>query len=323
MKNYISKIWWFPLSFLLCHADLSATSWNEPWQEEIIREAQFFIKGQIIEHQTEQVKVQILTSFGPQTISGELDITNFYLLDLCSRSAGHGPNFEFLAEGDVAYFFLKKSEKGSYELPTPSSGFDKIEGDNVYATYRHSYHQALVTTAIYEETMQAIWNYYHNQDYNQEPILRFLRDQLSIAPAGLEESELTLFFKQHVALELIYHLRLDYEIDQIIPFLSSENFHAQISAVRALASSKSPQSLELLIELLKDSSTEDFCKTLAIEAIQKQEWKKHRKQLKRISRKLSNESTGFGGNLMDPRICTTMDPPKQAIYKLLGKKKRA
>ena len=171
--------------------------------------------------------------------------------------------------------------------------------------------------------MQAIWNYYHDLDYQREPILRFLRDQLSLAPAGLEESELTLFFKQHVALELIYHLRLDHEIDQIIPFLSSENFHAQVSAVRALASSKEAKSLELLIDLLKDSSTGDFCKTLAIETIQKKEWRQFRKQLQKIGRKLSDESTGFGGNLMDPRVCTTIDSPKQAIYKLLGKKKRA
>lgn len=318
MKRLLSLL----LLLIIQYQNLSGTAWHEPWQEEIIKEADSFVKGRIIDLNENEVKVEILEIFGGEHGFNELLITNFYLLDLCSKSAGHGPNFEYLDKDDLAYFFLKKNDENNYSIPTPTSGYAKIEEGEVYASYRHSYHQALISTKIYEESMLAIWNYYHGQDFDEEITLKYLEEQLSKEPAGLEENELMLFFKQHVALELIYHLRLDFEVDKIIPFLDSENFHAQVSAIRALKSSKDSKSVDLYLEVLKKTEIENFCKTLAIEALSIHNWQNHRKQLKKIRKKLSDEQTGFGGSIMDPRICTKMDSPKEAIDKLLGKKKK-
>jgi len=38
---------------------------------------------------------------------------------------------------------------------------------------------------------------------------------------------------------------------------------------------------------------------------------------------MSDEESGFGGNLMDPRVCTRFPSPKQAINELKNKVKRS
>ncbi|MEY3445024.1 MAG: hypothetical protein RLZZ519_3305, partial [Bacteroidota bacterium] len=89
----------------------------------VIREADYFVLAEVIsvdEHKG--AKIHIRQQFGGKALPETLKITNFYLLDLMSTSAGHGPEFH-LPEGGECYFFLKKNKKGEYCLPTPTTGF--------------------------------------------------------------------------------------------------------------------------------------------------------------------------------------------------------
>src|SRR5688572_22272508 len=132
-----------------------ATTWDEPWQEEVIKEADYFVLATIKSYDETSVTIEIIRSLGGKELKGILKITNFYLLHLCSRSGGHGPEFHFKGV-EKSYFFIKKNEKGEYCIATPTAGFANLNSGNVSAAYRHSYHQALVPVDIYEKTMTAI-----------------------------------------------------------------------------------------------------------------------------------------------------------------------
>lgn len=114
-------------------------------------------------------------------------MTNFYLLQLMSNSGRQGPELHF--DGiSKSYFFLKRNEKGEYYISTPTSGFDIVLDNNVHATYRHSYHQALVPIEYYEITMKAIFNNYHGLIYDTSNVKSFIENNLKLKPAGFRVS---------------------------------------------------------------------------------------------------------------------------------------
>lgn len=123
-----------------------ATTWDEPWQSEIFQNADYYVLGEILSSSETQIQVKVLNSFGKK-MEGTISIDNFYLLDLCSSSGGHGPEFHF-EKGDKGYFFLKKGKNGNYQLPTPTSGFDEIREEKVSVTFRHSYHRAIINVSL-------------------------------------------------------------------------------------------------------------------------------------------------------------------------------
>ncbi len=94
-------------------------------------------------------------------------------------------------------------------IATPTAGYDYVTKGNVVATFRHSYHQASVPVAIYERVMTAVFNNYHNLPYDKGDVEKFVNEYLTKKPAGFSESEISTFFIQHVALECVYHLKLN------------------------------------------------------------------------------------------------------------------
>src|SRR5688572_11864056 len=210
-----------------------ATTWNEPWQEKVIKEADYFVFAKIRSFDEEKgVVIDVIKTLGGQELTGKIKITDFYLLNLTSRSGGHGPEFNFKGIKE-SYFFIKKNKKGKYCIATPSTGFDYLRDGKVYATYRHSYHQALVPIDVYESTMTAIFNNYKNKPYKKPIIDEYVNKYLSLKPAGFGKTEIDTFFAQHVALECVYHLRLNGYYSNILPFLAdTSNFHNQVSAAR-------------------------------------------------------------------------------------------
>ncbi len=216
-----------------------ATTWNEPWRKEIIKTADYFVSGQVITSHDSLITVRIFKNLGASKVHDTITVDDFYMLDLCSYSSGNEPTFHFDV-GDTAYWLLKRNKDNNFSLPTPSSGYDKIYDKEVSATFRHSYHQALISQETYELAYQNIWNHYHDETVNTALLMNFINENLALDVAGFGETELPIFFKQHVALESIYLLDLDYNFNTLAKFVRSDNFHAKISGLRAMEHSTTP-----------------------------------------------------------------------------------
>jgi hypothetical protein len=299
--------------------NLHATTWDEPWQDKVIKEADSFILAKIKSFDRNLgVDIEIIRTLAGKELKGNIRITDFYLLKLTSVSTGNDAHFEF--EGiRESYFFIKKNEKGKYCIATPTTGFDYIEGGRVNATYRHSYHQTLVSVDVFEKTMTAIFNNYHNLPYDKKYINDYMREFLERKPAGLDSVEIETFFKQHVALECIYHLRLKGYYKQVIPFLNdTSNFHNQVSAARALIAYNTPECRQELMKVIIDTTRNNFVKVICIWTLSAFNPKEMKDRLIKIEKSASDEPSGFGGDIMDPRVGTYFPSVKKALDKLIG-----
>jgi hypothetical protein len=291
---------------------LKAETWNEPWQKEIIQKAEYFVLANVIELDSLGVHLEILQNFGQNKLPNTVLINGFSLLNLGS-SSGQGVHYDFEKEQKL-YFLLTKREDGNFAIPTPTSGFAVLdEENNVYATYRHSYHQALISKDIYEMTYQAIWNHYHNLEYDKSSVMEFIIKQIEKEPAGFEENEISTFFLQHASLETAYLLEIPIELSQIEKFAKFDNFHSKVSSVQLMSLLDNKETKEFLFAFIKSEDNDNFEKVIAIRSLKKIGGKKYQKKLLEISDNLSDEETGFGGNIMDPRVGTSFPSPKEAV----------
>ena len=306
------------LAFALVTTRTFATTWDEPWQDKVIKDADYFVFAEVKSFDEKKgVTIEIIKSLGGKRLKGKIKITGFYLLDLCSSSGRHGPEFNF-DDKKECYFFIKKNSKGKYCIATPTTGFDCLKDGNVYATYRHSYHQALVPVDIYEKTMTAIFNNYHNQTYDKQFIAEYVNKYISLKPAGFADNEVNIFFAQHVALECAYHLRLTDVYPKLLPFLAdTSNFHNQVSAARALASYNTAACKQELLNVISDTTRDHFVQVICVWTLSEFKPTELKEQLIKVNETASTEENGFSGNIMDPRICTHFPDVKNAIEKLI------
>ena len=305
----------FLVLFLFGIANLFATTWDEPWADKVIKEADYFVLAEILPDSENGVKIKIIRQLGGDKLPTEIEITNFYLLGLTSFS--HGVGFEF-GNVEQSYLFLKKNDKGEFCIATPTT-FDAVRDENVYATYRHSYHQALVPIDIYEMTMSAIFNNYHKLPYDKKKITDFIDEQLSKKTAGFDKDEINTFFLQHVSLETIFHLRLDGYYDKIVPFLNdNSNFHNRVAAARALIAYNNSETKKLLLNKIANNKNDDFVTVICIWTLKEFQPKELKSDLQKLVRKASTKDNGFGGNIMDPRVGTTFPNVKRALTDLIN-----
>lgn len=319
MMNKTTKVFILTIFFLLGTIKTFATTWDEPWADKVIKDADYFVLANIVSFDEENgIKIKIIKQLGGEQLPSELEITDFYLLDLMSSSGGHGAEFPSFKDIKQSYFFLKKNSKGEFCISTPTSGFDNIDDKNVYATYRHSYHQASVPIEIYEITMSAIFNNYHNLHYDKKPITDFIDKALSTKPAGFGEDEIDTFFLQHVAMETIFHLRLDGYYNKILPFFNdSSNFHHRVSGARALIANNNKEVINLLLKKIAANKEDDFTTVICIWTLQDFKAKEIKTELEKIMKTASNKENGFGGNIMDPRVATSFPTVKSALEDLI------
>lgn len=297
-----------------------STTWDEPWRKEIIKAADQFVLAKVESCTDTLMTVSVEKTLGGDA-NGTIKVDNFYMLHLCSVSAGHGPEFR-LAEGKLYYFLLKKGENGNYQLPTPTSGFDAVMEDSVnqvVATFRHSYHQAQVKQDLYEKVYRELWLGLHGEQYNTTSISEFIAEQMALSPAGWDPNKVERFFAQHVALETATMLGIPIAFDQLKPFCEGENFHERVSALRAMVhvpdQDRSAAST-YLFELLKSDDISNFSKVIAIQTLWEIGGTKAQKKLWKMRDDLSSESTGFGGSIMDPRVCTHYPNPQGVVADL-------
>ena len=151
----------------------------------------------------------------------------------------------------------------------------------------------------------------------------WVKDYISTNLSQAPTEAMFLFFSQHVALEMIYHLKLRYELAFIEPFVNFESFHANVSGLRALYANPAPIVKEKFIAFIKDEKRDPFAKVIAVWGLGKIGLdscsKKELKTLSQIAKKEKKDyDSGFGGNIMDPRVCTHFPDLKSALNKLLG-----
>jgi hypothetical protein len=297
-----------------------ALTWNEPWQETIIQEAESFILAKVVsfdEH--DGLNLELIKSLGGKELPQRINVTNFYLLQICSSTNGHDPEFHF--DGiDTGYFFIKKNKQNEYCISTPSSGYAIVRGENVIATYRHSYHYTLLPASDYETTMTTIFKFYHNQEYDLASIKGFIDEQIHAGPTEPSKRTNESFAAKHAALETIYHLQLPGYFTEINEFLiDSTNFHHQVSAARSMSAYNSKESKDALLTIISDKTAHDFLKVICIWSLQRIEPSELKPQLVEIEKTASTEQNGFGGRLMDPRICTYFPDVKTALNNLIEK----
>lgn len=296
-----------------------ALTWDEPWKDEVIKEADYFIYAKVKSYNKESVTLKIIKTLGGEELSGKIEITDFYLLNICSRTGNQKAGFNF-RDIENCYFFVKKDTLGKYCIATPTTGFDYVKNKKVFATYRHSYHQAIVPVDIYERTMTSIFNHYHNQSYDEGYIKEFVNKYLSLQPAGFDEDEINTFFAQHVALECIYHLRLSGYYSKIMPFLNDTmNVHNQISGARALISCNTEECKKELLAVIENTMRSPFVQVICVWTISEFKPSGLKEKLIQIFEIASSDDNGFGGDIMDPRICTQFPSVKEAIEMLVSK----
>jgi hypothetical protein len=314
----MKKLFFF-LSFLLVTGRSSATTWDEPWADQVIKEASSFVLARIITSDPEKgITIQPIKTLGGTELKNRITINGFSHLHLCSNS-GHGPEYH-TGSIDSCYFFIRQDKEGKYCIPTPTTGFDHLSKGQVAATYRHSYHQASVPVEVYEKTMTALFNHYHGQPYDKEYIKGFVKEHLQKKPAGFEEGEIGTFFLQHVALECTHHLRLEVEEQLLIPFLNDKgNFHNQISAARALVAYNTNNSRQALLKIISDTAQPAFVQVMCVWTLMEWMPEELKPQLQELAKTASDESGGFGGNMMDPRVCTHLPSLKRALEEFVGK----
>lgn len=317
--NTINKLFFITLLFLFGTIKSMATTWDEPWADKVIKQADYFVLADIISYNDDTgIKIKIVKQLGGETLPNEIEITDFYLLNLMSVSGGHGAEFPKFKDIKQSYFFIKKNSKGKFCISTPTSGFDYVDGDNVYATYRHSYHQASVPIDIYEMTMSAIFNNYHNLDYNKKLVTDFIDKTLSTKPAGFGDDEINTFFLQHAALETIFHLRLDKYFNLVLPFFNdSTNFHNRVSAARALIANNNTEVINLLLNKIATNKEDDFTTVICIWTLKEFKPTEIKSDLEKLVESASTQDNGFGGNLMDPRVATGFPTVKSALEDLI------
>jgi hypothetical protein len=301
-------LWISFLCLALSATHVCATTWDEPWHEEVVKNADALVKVKIEKGAPTGCTARVVKQLAGKKVPGTIQVSDFHLLRVTSYSPGHPPEFHF-REGDEFYLLIKKAETNvHYAVATPTAGCAYIAKDGVYATYTHSYNQALVPEEMYEKSMQAIFQHLHNQKHNEKYIQGLIDTYLTKPPqslreAGQDRKKADMFFRQHVTLECFRYFGRERHSGLLEPFLKKNDRFVQISAVRALGKIDSPATRKRLAKFLMEDN-DGFARIMALWELKRMDAKEFLSELKTFLPHAPEEETGFGGNIMDPRVGT-------------------
>ncbi len=296
---------------LLPTKEARATSWDEPFLETVVREADAFGVFKIERNRGNIVHLTRIKHVAGKKPPAKFKLKGFYHLELASVSGGHGPSYEHtLQEGVSYYLYLKQSKNQEvWQLATPTAGIDHFAPDGrIAATYRFSAHDTLVDIKTYEMTHACIFRHLHAQPCDTGKIKPYIDAQLR-RPAGhlkngIDSEPAQRFFEQHVALETAYLLDIPLAEAALEKFLTSDTFHVQISAVRALGKSNSKTKTQRLIAFIQSKAADPTAKVFAVYALEEIGDRSVAPQLQQLEKTLPADEAGLGMNIMDPRIAT-------------------
>ena len=296
-----------------------ATTYDEPWQEDVLRGADSLVKLRILEGSgPTETRFERLEQLAGREVPERGVIDRFVGMEVTSWTPSeHLPLL--YQEGQEGYFLLRATDDpGHWSIPTPTAGVALVEEGQVTATFRHSYHQALVPEPQYRDATLAIFQHLHGQPVDTAAQRAGMEALLDRKPAasGIDTEG---FFAQHVALESCYYFCAATDLARLEPFLASEDGHVQISAARALSAVDSPAGRARLLAFVQDDTRLGFARVMAVWGLRRLDAREHAEALRAYLPSASTDDTGFGGNIMDPRVGTAFpDSVHAAIQELLA-----
>src|SRR5690349_21326552 len=89
------------LSFQICRA----TTWDEPWHEAVVKNADVFIRAKVVKNDKTKVSLQIVKQLAGEKVPETLVVSGFSMLHLTSFSRGNDETEFHLTAGKEYYFF--------------------------------------------------------------------------------------------------------------------------------------------------------------------------------------------------------------------------
>jgi hypothetical protein len=296
------------------------TTWDEPWHEDVVRNADSFVKLQVLTNDAgKKVTAKVIDRMAGGPVPDLLIIDDYSMLVLRSQSSDSDETHLPLRKDQLYYVFLAKAKQGeNFAIATPTAGWAAVQDGKVTATYRHSYHKALVPEALYRETQKAIFLSLHGSKHDDAAMQKTMRTWLQQKPGKLSDDSAASqdFFCQHVALECFYYFGNKEDLPLLEPFLKEDSMNAQISAVRALSRIDTEAARARLFAFLTGDGT-NFAKVMAVWGLRRLGAREYLDKLVAFLPKAPEKETGFGGSIMDPRVGTVFPRSVKAAVQAL------
>lgn len=281
-----------------------ADTWLEPFHAEVVAEADTLVAATIDRGNRLRVD-RVLAGQDP---GARVEVATIGAIEL--------------EPGARVYAWVERNGD-SWTVPTPTSSIRPFLGEHVVGTFRISCAGALYEPALFERLQIALFEVLHGgSDTAHDVLASFVREELS-RPAeyfgGEGDPTAALgFFRQIAALELLAtDASLMPGLDLAL-FLASDDFHLQISAVRALAAREG--STDDLLDVLESESTHVVPMMVAARLLRGREldYVQQRRLVPLAESASGDEVALCGGSIMDPRVVEGYDvSPRDAIRELL------
>jgi hypothetical protein len=104
-----------------------STTWDEPWQDQVLKSAESFARYEVLENAGGQLVLKKIRHLAGKETPEKVVLDDYYMLETVSSSSMSSELEIEREKGEVLYCFLKKAEKGeAWRLPTPTAGFAKV-----------------------------------------------------------------------------------------------------------------------------------------------------------------------------------------------------
>jgi hypothetical protein len=305
------------------------TTWDEPWHKDVVAKADTFGLYEAVSSTGRHAIFKKVQTFAGAATEESVEVDGFYGLSLTTTST-FSPGIDddwagTFRNGSRYYLFLKKAPAGNtWKIATPSTGFASIQTNGkVLATYRISLHQATVDPKIYELTQTCIFLRLHGSDKCSAEAYKYIDDQVSVVPptmsGNVPPDQVDRFFTQHAALETAYLAGYPLPLETLSKFLANAYIHIQISGVRALSASNLKDRNQLLMTFVMDQTKNSVARVIAVRMIREVNARDLKDQMMTYLPNASNEETGLGMNIMDPRVGTVFPSSvKEALTQLIA-----
>src|SRR5436305_13830525 len=98
--RYRMAHWALLAASLLAGLQAGATTWDEPWQEAVVKDADTFVKARVLKNDKTSMTLKVLKHLDGVETPETLTVDGFSLLRLTSLSVGHGPQFNLAINED-------------------------------------------------------------------------------------------------------------------------------------------------------------------------------------------------------------------------------
>lgn len=288
-------------------ATVCAHTWNEPWHKDVVSKSETFGLYEVVNNSGFTLKLKLIKHLAGEKTKGKINVSKYYLFEWASLASDVDDHPFQYRKGQKIYAFLKKDGK-VYSIATPTAGIDNLmEDGSVAATYRHSLHRAKANAKDYEILQTCIFNHLHDLKCSSEAleiIKTALKEPVGVLSETVSSEEADRFFRQHGALETSYLISLNHSVEVLQPFLESEFFHVQTSAVRALWASDITDREKRVVSFIKSAEKDGMARVMAIILLNNSPSKNTIETLQQYIEKAPEEEVYLGGDIMDPRIGT-------------------